>query len=256
MPTAIPQRGFAHRPELSPATRRRAGRLRLGMPPCADWSRATASSERSRALLPGEAPERRRESARRVLHVARRGTRSGSRGSSPLRALRHRDLQPAVTSLKCAGLRASCTRAWRRKSTRTAMTGRRRRAKLAAMTNTESTQQPRSTSIALLGGIRLAGRLRLPRRLLHVSLLGGMNLDLSQAEFTSAQLDIVKVSLLGGVTLVVPADVRVVVGGLVLLGGKDIERRLESSTSAQVVRVRSFGLIGGVRVRVAAEQRP
>jgi hypothetical protein len=81
------------------------------------------------------------------------------------------------------------------------------------MTNTESMQQPRSTSIALLGGIRLAGRRRLPRRLLHVSLLGGMNLDLSQAEFTSAQLDIVKVSVLGGVTLVVPADVRVVLGG-------------------------------------------
>jgi hypothetical protein len=60
------------------------------------------------------------------------------------------------------------------------------------------------------------------------------------------------VSLVGGVSLVVPADVRVVVGGFVLLGGKDIERRPESSTSTQVVRVRAFGLVGGVRVRVAA----
>jgi hypothetical protein len=110
---------------------------------------------------------------------------------------------------------------------------------------------PRSTSIALLGGLRLAGRLRLPRRLLHITLIGGMNLDLSQAEFTGPRLDIVKVSPVGGVSVVVPADVRVEVGGFVLLGGKDIERRPESAASAQVVRIRAFGIVGGVRVRVA-----
>jgi hypothetical protein len=51
---------------------------------------------------------------------------------------------------------------------------------------------------------------------------------------------------------VVPADVRVEVRGFVLIGGKDIERRPESSAGNQVVRVRAFGLIGGIRVRVAA----
>jgi predicted membrane protein len=77
-----------------------------------------------------------------------------------------------------------------------------------------------------------------------------MDLDLTQAELGS-QLDIVKVSLIGGVSLVVPADVRVEVGGVVLLGGKDIERRPESAASGRIVRVRAFGLVGGVRVRVA-----
>jgi hypothetical protein len=119
------------------------------------------------------------------------------------------------------------------------------------MTNPETMQQPRATTIVPLGGVRLAGRLRLPRRLVHIALLGGMDLDLSQAELAGAQLDIVKVSLLGGVQLVVPADVRVEVGGFVLLGGRDIERRPESSAAGRIVRVRAFGLIGGVRVRVA-----
>jgi hypothetical protein len=90
------------------------------------------------------------------------------------------------------------------------------------MTN-EVAPAPRSTTIAPLGG----------------------------AEFTSAQMEITKVSLLGGASLVVPANVRVEVGGFVLLGGKDIERSPESAASAQIVRVRAFGLIGGTRVRVA-----
>jgi Cell wall-active antibiotics response 4TMS YvqF len=119
------------------------------------------------------------------------------------------------------------------------------------MTNPETTHRPRSTTIAPLGGVRLAGRLSLPRRLAHIALLGGMDLDLSQAELTGAQLDIVKVSLVGGVQLVVPADVRVEVGGFVLLGGKDIERPPMSSSGGRIVRVRAFGLVGGVRVRVA-----
>ena len=119
------------------------------------------------------------------------------------------------------------------------------------MTTDQITQTPRSTRLALLGGVRLAGRLRLPRRLVHIALLGGMNLDFSGADFPAGQSEIVKVSLLGGVHLVVPADIRVEVGGFVLFGGKDIERRPESAAGTQIVRVRAFGLIGGIRVRVA-----
>ncbi len=119
------------------------------------------------------------------------------------------------------------------------------------MTNPETMPSPSSTHVVPLGGLRLSGRLRLPRRLLHIALLGGMDLDFSQAELSGPQLDVVKVSLLGGVSLVVPADVRVEVNGFVLLGGKDIERRPESAASDRIVRVRAFGLVGGVRVRVA-----
>jgi hypothetical protein len=89
----------------------------------------------------------------------------------------------------------------------------------------------------------------------HIALLGGMDLDLSQAELSGPRLDIVKVSLLGGVDLVVPEDVRVEVGGFVLLGGKDVERH-PASSAARIVRVRAYGLIGGVRVRVAAAPLP
>jgi hypothetical protein len=119
------------------------------------------------------------------------------------------------------------------------------------MTNPDTTPQPRSTTIAPLGGVRLSGPLRLARRLVHIALIGGMDLDLTQAELAGAQLDIVKVSLVGGVSLVVPADVRVEVGGFALVGGKDIERRPESAAGGRIVRVRAFGLVGGVRVRVA-----
>ena len=47
------------------------------------------------------------------------------------------------------------------------------------MTNPEPVQQPRSTTIVPLGGVRLAGPICLAHRLVHIALIGGMDLDLS-----------------------------------------------------------------------------
>jgi hypothetical protein len=111
--------------------------------------------------------------------------------------------------------------------------------------------EPRPLALTILGGVRHSGRVGLGPRLGLVSLIGGMDLDLTDAEVPAGGVTIVKVSLLGGVSLVVPESVRVEVGGFVLLGGKDVERRPHPDPAAPVIRVRAFGLIGGVRVRVA-----
>jgi hypothetical protein len=113
------------------------------------------------------------------------------------------------------------------------------------------TTTPRPTSFSLMGGTRLNGPLTLPPRLVRVTTLGGIDADLTQAELAPKGLEIVKVSLLGGVSLVVPPHWRVEVQGFSLLGGKDVERRPDLPADAPVVRVRAFGLLGGVRVRVA-----
>lgn len=108
------------------------------------------------------------------------------------------------------------------------------------------TNSPRATTVNLMGGLRHRGSID---RLLRVfSLIGGLNLEVTEVPPEGAE--ILKVSLIGGVSLVVPPDVRVEVSGFTLLGGKDVERRPDLPAGAPVVRVRAFGLVGGVRVRV------
>src|SRR3954453_24249844 len=103
-----------------------------------------------------------------------------------------------------------------------------------------------NTTVALIGGIRREGGLALGPRLTHTTLIGGMDLDRREAQFPPEGVTITKVSLVGGVSLVVPADVRVEVGGFTLLGGKDVEQRPDVPAGAPLVRVRAFGLVGGV----------
>jgi hypothetical protein len=124
----------------------------------------------------------------------------------------------------------------------------RRPGRLQAMTDAPVL---RSRSIALLGGLRQQGAFATGPSTTHVSLIGGVNLDLSAAQLPPEGLTITKVSLIGGVSLIVPAGVRVESSGFALFGGRDIEADSAAPATGPVVRVRHFGLAGGVKVRRA-----
>jgi hypothetical protein len=113
---------------------------------------------------------------------------------------------------------------------------------------------PRRTSVALIGGFRASGRLRLGDRLTRIAAIGGMDLDLADAEFDAPRLTIVKVSLIGGMKLRVPAGARVEVHGFAL-GGRSVESGPtgpgggEPIADAPTIVVHSYAIIGGTKVR-------
>jgi hypothetical protein len=59
---------------------------------------------------------------------------------------------------------------------------------------------------------------------------------------------ITKVSLVGGVRLVVPPQMNVVVTGFNLIGGTHVEPGV-SADGAPTVRINAFGIFGGVDAR-------
>jgi Cell wall-active antibiotics response 4TMS YvqF len=109
-----------------------------------------------------------------------------------------------------------------------------------------TSEDPSTTSIHVLGGHTWRGRRRLPRRSTLVSLIGGVDLDLSEAEIPAEGATIVKVSLIGGASILVPGHVRVAVSGFTLIGGQRVD---DPSTDGPVLTVRAYGILGGVRVR-------
>jgi hypothetical protein len=109
-----------------------------------------------------------------------------------------------------------------------------------------SGNQPRRFSVALLGGMRASGRFRVDDRIVRVTTIGGLDLDLSEAEFTAPTLTIVKVSLIGGTELTVPSDASVEVRGIAI-GGEKVEPTTDASGPRIVLH--NYGLLGGVKVR-------
>jgi cell wall-active antibiotic response 4TMS protein YvqF len=108
-----------------------------------------------------------------------------------------------------------------------------------------------SWHLALLGGLARQGRWNTRRRTVSVSVVGGADLDLTAAVIPEEGTTLVKVSLVGGVRLTVPAGMDVRVQGFSLIGRRRVEEG-EVAPGAPVVNVHAYGIIGGVKVRRTA----
>lgn len=119
-----------------------------------------------------------------------------------------------------------------------------------AGTGTVARRRPTRWSIAVMGGIERRGRWRLGERTAAVSIMGGTVLDLREVEIDGPEVTITAVTVMGGIEVIVPEGIDVELRGFVLMGGKSM--RLSDAPrvpGTPLVRIRAFGLMGGVDVR-------
>jgi len=109
-------------------------------------------------------------------------------------------------------------------------------------------KQARSWHLRLLGGMQRGGHWQVPADTVAISLVGGVDLDLTDAEISTPEVTITKVSLVGGVRLLVPPQMNVVVTGFNLVGGTHVEPGV-SADGAPTLRINAFGIFGGVDAR-------
>jgi hypothetical protein len=103
--------------------------------------------------------------------------------------------------------------------------------------------------VAFMGGTDRTGRLRIAKHTTAVSFMGGVNIDLRQAELEEPEVTITVVSLMGGANIIVPEGVDVELSGLAVMGGKGHRAGKQPiPPGAPLVRVRAFALMGGVSV--------
>jgi DUF1707 SHOCT-like domain len=121
-------------------------------------------------------------------------------------------------------------------------------ADLPAVTAPAATPGRTSWTVSPIGGESRRGSWRVPRRSVGISLIGGANLDFTEAELAAPEVELTRWSLIGGVSAKVPAGVRVEVSGFTLLGGRSV-RLPEPPPGAPVVRLRLFSVIGGISVK-------
>ncbi len=111
--------------------------------------------------------------------------------------------------------------------------------------------------VSIMGGADRRGRWRVPRSMVAVSLMGGCELDLRQAEIEHDEVTITVVSVMAGTDLYVPEGIEVDVGGVAIMGGNtEHGHDVQPRPGTPLVRVRLFTLMGGADVwRVPASLR-
>jgi hypothetical protein len=106
-----------------------------------------------------------------------------------------------------------------------------------------------SASIALMSGFERAGNWVVPRYHTAVAIMGGGQLDLTQARFAEAETTINAFTIMGGIEIFVPDDITVRVQGFGFMGGFDHKASGDGPPGSPVVTINGFALMGGVEVK-------
>lgn len=102
--------------------------------------------------------------------------------------------------------------------------------------------------IPIIGGVARRGPWRVAEKTVVISLLGGLDLDLTEAELPPGGATFTRIGLLGGVTIRTSPRVRVETPLLLGLGGRREEAGAPADPEASVFRLRSICLLGSVSV--------
>ncbi|AXE86216.1 DUF1707 domain-containing protein [Streptomyces sp. Go-475] len=103
---------------------------------------------------------------------------------------------------------------------------------------------------AVMAGFQRKGHWTVPRRFTCLAFCGGGELDLREANFTDREVEINVIAIMGGVDVIVPPGVEVVVRGIGIMGGFDHrEEGVPGEPGAPRVVVTGFALWGGVGVQ-------
>ncbi|WP_031478386.1 DUF1707 SHOCT-like domain-containing protein [Streptomyces bicolor] len=103
--------------------------------------------------------------------------------------------------------------------------------------------------VAVMAGFQRKGRWTAPRRFNCFAFWGGGEIDLREANFADREIEINCVAIMGGVQVIVPPGVEVVVRGIGIMGGFDHrEDGVPGDPGAPRVIVTGFAFWGGVGV--------
>jgi hypothetical protein len=111
--------------------------------------------------------------------------------------------------------------------------------------------------LALLSGFERRGRWNVPKKLTTFTFWGSGVVDLRYADFTSTEVEIHAVSIMGVQNILLPPEVNVEIHGRGVMGGFDRNIPGQGTPGAPKVNIRGFSLWGDVGIkRKARRPRP
>lgn len=107
--------------------------------------------------------------------------------------------------------------------------------------------QGQGAAVAIFSGVQRKGRWVVPASLPAVAVMGGVELDFTQAVLTSAETRVEVFALMGGIDITVPDGVAVRMDAFGFMGGTS-QPQGEAPPGAPVLRFEGVAIMGGIDV--------
>ncbi len=110
-------------------------------------------------------------------------------------------------------------------------------------------RKPVRWMLAIMGGSHRRGRFRAVGSVNSVSIMGGDEIDLREAEIEGGELTLNMFALMGGATVYVPDSVELEVSGFSLMGGNsELGSQRSPRPGAPVIHLRTWNVMGGATI--------
>jgi hypothetical protein len=106
-----------------------------------------------------------------------------------------------------------------------------------------------SGAVAILGGFTRKGDWVVPKEFTAFMLMGGGEIDLRDARFSTREVTIHIVAIMGGCEVIVPDDATVYVTGIGILGAFEHTESGGGSPDGPVITINGVAIMGGVDVK-------
>jgi uncharacterized protein DUF1707/cell wall-active antibiotic response 4TMS protein YvqF len=115
-----------------------------------------------------------------------------------------------------------------------------------------------SAAIAVMSGAERKGVWTVPPTFNAVALMGGVELDLTDARYEDAETTIQAFAIMGGIEIYVPDDITVQVTGVGFMGAFDnkAQDQDQPNPGMPVLRINGLALMGGVEVKRRPPRKP
>jgi len=115
-----------------------------------------------------------------------------------------------------------------------------------------------SSAIAVMSGAVRKGVWTVPPTFNAVAVMGGVEIDLSDARFEDAETTIQAFTLMGGIEIRVPRDIVVQVNGSGFMGAFDskVDEDMQARPGVPVVKITGLAVMGGVDVKYGRPRVP
>ena len=104
--------------------------------------------------------------------------------------------------------------------------------------------------VNILSGTKRRGAWSVAKEMRILNILGGADLDFSEAAFSSKRTHIKLFCLLGGLNIFAPEGINVVTKAMCILGGVDNRMPSSSLPDAPVIVIEGFVMLGGVSIKL------
>jgi len=108
------------------------------------------------------------------------------------------------------------------------------------------------TMVAIFSGVDRKGVWRPARRTTMVAIMGGLELDYTEAEFPPGVTEIKIFACMGGCELTVPPDLTVEVKGIPIFGG--IDNGSKGTGGDPTLRITAVAVMGGVEIKTSSRK--